>query len=126
MVEGVVGRSDVVMAPGELPRIRSQNTRCKPGLVRARQQAKGQLVVVGHVELVEAGAGGVGGGDGLDGGTARSGEAVGEVELGGGAGDGEFALRVVDGVDADGGEADGGGDKAVEDCRGGGTGVGVD
>jgi hypothetical protein len=46
---------------------------------------------------------------------ACRGEAVGQVQLGGDVRDGEFARGVVDPVDADGCEADGGGDAVVED-----------
>lgn len=63
-----------------------------------------------EIELVEARAGAVGGGDGFDGGRAGGGEAVRQVELFGDGGDGEFAVGVVDFVYAYGGEADGGGD----------------
>lgn len=73
-----------------------------------------QFVVVRHVELVEAWGGAVCGGDGFYGGAAGGGEAVGEVELFGDGGDGEFAERVVDFVYSDWSEADGGGDWVVE------------
>ena len=52
----------------------------------------------------------VGLGDLLDGIAAGCAESVGEVELGGYFGDGEFAVFVVDFVDADRGEADRSGD----------------
>ena len=63
-----------------------------------------------HVELIEAGTIAIGFGDLLDGIAASCAESVGEIELGGYFGDGEFAIFVVDFVYADGGEADGSGD----------------
>ena len=47
----------------------------------AREEGDCEGVVVRHVELEEARAGGVGFGDGFDGGGARGGEGVGEVEF---------------------------------------------
>ena len=81
----------------------------------AGEEGDGELVVVGHVELVEAAAVAVGSSDILDRGGAGGGEAVGEVELFGDGGDGELAVFVVDFVDADGGEADGRADFVAED-----------
>ena len=63
-----------------------------------------------HVELVEAGTIAVGFSDLFDGIAAGGAESVGEVELGGYFGDGEFAVFVVDLVYADGGETDRRGD----------------
>ncbi len=60
--------------------------------------------------MVEAGTIAVGLGHFFDGIAAGRAESVGEVELSGYLGDGEFAVFVVDFVYADGGEADGGGD----------------
>lgn len=125
-VEGVVARRGVVVPPSELPGVGREDAGGEAGREGAREQRDGQLVVVRHVELEEAGAGAVGGGDGFDGGAAGRAEAVGEVELLGDARDGEFALRVVDFVDADGGEADGGGDGVPEDGGAGVAGVRVD
>ena len=68
---------------------------------------------MGHVELVEAGAIAVGFGDLFDGVASCCAESVGEVELSGYFGDGEFAVFVVDFVYADGREADGSGDWEV-------------
>ena len=65
---------------------------------------------MGHVELVEAGTIAIGLGDLFYGIAAGCAESVGEVELSGYFGDGEFAVFVVDFVYADGGEADRGGD----------------
>lgn len=56
--------------------------------------------------MVEAGAIAVGGRDGFNGGAARGGEAVGDVELLGDGGDGKLAERVVDFIYTYGGEAD--------------------
>lgn len=85
-----------------------------------------------HVQLEEADAFAVVGErivcltDGLDGLRARGGEAVGEVELAGYTGDGKFAGVVVDFVDANWGEADGGVDRVAPDRVGCVAGVGVD
>lgn len=143
-VEGVVARRDVVVPPPELPRVRGEDAGGEAGGVGARQQREGELVVVRHVELEEAGprrdlcllpvAGGlglgapgvVGPGDVLDGAGAGGGEAVGEAELAGDAGDGELPLGVVDLVDADGGDAYGGGDGVAEEGGARGALVGVD
>ena len=65
---------------------------------------------MGHVELIEAGAIAVGFGNLFDGVAAGGAESVGEIELGGYFGDGEFAVFVVYFVYADGREADGSGD----------------
>ena len=65
---------------------------------------------MGHVELIEAGTIAVGFGDFFDGIAASGAESVGEVELGGYFGDGEFAVFVIDFVYANGGETDGSGD----------------
>ena len=62
-----------------------------------------------HVELEEAWAVTVGGSDGFDGSAAGCAEGVGEIEFAGGFGDWEFAVFVIDFVDADRGEADRGG-----------------
>ncbi len=69
-----------------------------------------------HVELEEARAGAVSFCNRFDGRGARGAKAVGEVEFFGHGCDGQFAERVVDFVDADWGEADGGGDFVAEDC----------
>ena len=63
-----------------------------------------------HVELVEAGTIAVGFGDFFDGIATSGAKSVGEVELGGYFGDGEFAVFVIDFVYADGGETNGSGD----------------
>ena len=125
-VEGVVALGDVIVAPAELPGVGGEDADVEAGPEGAREQADRQLVVVRHVQLVEAAAGAVGGGDVLDGGGAGSGEAVGQVELLGNFGDGQFAQRVVDLVDADRGEADGGGDFVSEDGGAAGADIGVD
>lgn len=114
-VEGVVARGDVVVAPAELPGVGGEDAGGEAGVVGARQERDGELVVVRHVELEETWAGAVGGRDGFDGRRARGAEAVGEVELLGDGRDGELAERVVDFVDADGGEADGRRDFVPED-----------
>ncbi len=64
---------------------------------------------MGHVELVEAGTIAVGLGDLFDGIATGCAESVGEVELSGYFGDGEFAVLVVDFIYTNGGEADGSG-----------------
>ena len=125
-VEGVVPLRDVVVAPAELPGVGGEDANVEAGLEGARQQADGQFVVVRQIQLVEAAAGTVGGGDVLDGRGARGREAVGQVELLGDFGNWELTLRVVDLVDADGGEADGRGDFVPEDCGAAGADVGVD
>ena len=63
--------------------------------------------------MVETGTIAVSLGDLLDGIAAGCAESVGEVELSGYFGDGEFAVFVVDFVYADGGEANRGGDWEV-------------
>ena len=72
---------------------------------------------MGHVELVKAGTIAVGFSDFFNGIAACCAESVGEVELGGYFGDGEFAVFVVYFVYANGGEADGSGDWKVELMR---------
>ena len=65
---------------------------------------------MGHVELVEAGTIAVGFGNLFDRIAAGCAESVGEVELGGYFGDGEFAVFVIDFVYANRGEANRGRD----------------
>lgn len=124
-VEGVVARRDVVVAPAELPRVGCEDADGEAGFEGAFEEGHGQFVVVRHVELVEAGAVAIGCGDVLDRRAAGGAEAVGEVELFGDFGDGEFAERVVDLVDADGSEADGSGDFVPKDRGRGVSDVGV-
>lgn len=106
LVEGVVARRDVVVPPAELPRVGCEDAGGKAGLEGPGEERDRELVVVRHVELVEAGAFAVGGRDVFDGCAARGAEAVGEVELFGDLSDGQFAQRVVDFVDADRRKAD--------------------
>ena len=125
-VEGVVAGGDVVVTPAELPGVGGEDAGVEAGVEGTRQEGDCEFVVVGHVELVETGALAICGGDVFDWGRAGGGEAVREVELFGDGGDGEFAEGVVDFVDANGGEAEGGGHFMAEDCGGGVTEVGVD
>ena len=110
VVESVVACGDVIVPPAQLPRIRRQDAGVKPRFPRAGQEGNRELVIVRHVELVEAGTVAVGRADGFDGRGACGREAVGQVELFGNGCDGEFTERVVDFVYADGGEANGCGD----------------
>ena len=108
MIESVVARGHVVVSPAQLPRIGREDADVEAGTEGPREEGDGQFVVVGHVELVEARGVPVRFGDAFNRLAARGAEGVGEVELFGDFGDGELAEGVVDYVDADGGEADGG------------------
>ena len=82
---------------------------------------------MGHVELVETRAGGIGCGDGFDTCAAGGREGVGEIQLLSDTSDGEFAGGVVDLVYSDRGKSDRGGDwqrDLVEGWRWGGDDVG--
>ena len=94
------------MAPTQLPGIRRENAGVEARAPGAGQERDRQLVVVGHVQLVEAGGLAVGFSDGFDGRGAGRGQAVGEIELLGDLGDGDFAGWIVDLVDAYRGETD--------------------
>ena len=110
MIERIISRSHIVVAPTQLPCISREHADVEAGIECAREEGDGQFVVVGHVELVEAGTIAIGLGDLFDGVAAGCTESVGEVELGGYFGDREFAVFVVDFIYADGGKADWGGD----------------
>lgn len=110
VVEGVVACCDVVVAPAELPGVCREDAGREAGFVGPCEERDGELVVVGHVELVEAGAGAVGFGDGFNRVAACCAETVGEIELFGDFGDGEFAERIVNFVYANWSEADWGRD----------------
>ncbi len=125
-VEGVVSYCDVVVAPAELPCIGCEDADVEAGVKGAGEEGNCQLVVVGHVELVEAGALAVCFGDFLDWVGAGGRKAVREVEFFGDGGDGDLASGVVDFVYANGGEADRGGDFVAKDCGGGVADISID
>lgn len=93
-----------------MPCIGCEHADVEAGVESAGEQGDGQFIVVGHVELIEAGTIAIGLGDLLDGIAARCAESVGEVELSRYFGDRKFAIFVVDFVYADGGKANRGGD----------------
>ena len=109
-----------------MPGVGRENACGETARAGALEERDSKFIVVGHVELEEAGPGAVGGAYVFDWGAAGCGKAVGEVELFGDGGDGEFAEGMVDFVDADWREADGCGDFVAEDCGGCVAGIGVD
>ena len=119
-VEGIVPDRDIVVAPAELPSVGREDTGVETVFEGAGEEGDGEGIVMGHVELVETRAGGIGCGNGFD--TCATGgrEGVGEVQLLSDTSDGEFAGRMVDLVDPNRGESDRSGDlrKGLEEgCR---------
>ena len=55
VVEGVVPREDVVMPPGQLPRVHGQYACREPAVVRALQHAQCLFIVGTLIELEESG-----------------------------------------------------------------------
>ena len=108
------------MAPSKLPGICGKNEHVETALPGSRQEADGQLVVVGHVKLIEARAGAIRSPDVFDGLRSRRGETVGDVELSRNFRDGQFAFGVIYLIYADGRNAEGCSDVVSEDrgsCR---------
>ena len=124
-VEGVVSCCHVIVAPAKLPGVGCEDADVEAGVEGAGEEGDCQLVIVGHVELVETRGLAVCFGDFLNGVGAGCGEAVWEVEFFGDSSYGNLSGGVVDFVDADWGEAEGRGDFMAKDCRGSVADVGV-
>ena len=105
VVEGVVGSVDVVVAPAELPCVDGQDTGREARVVGTLEQRYGELVIVRHVQLEEPRSVAVSFGDILDRRRTGGAETVWQIQLFRNFGDGKFAQRMVDLVDAYGREA---------------------
>ena len=114
-VKGVVAGGDIVMAPAELPGVGREDADVKSRFVGSGEERNGKFVVVGHVELVEAGTLTVGFGDCFDGVGASGRETVREIQFLGDSSNGDFASRVIDFINANRGETDGGGHFVAKD-----------
>ena len=114
------------MSPCQLPCVCRQEACVEAGVVSPGEKRYGEFVVMGHVQLEKARCLAVCFGNFLDGLRAGSREGVREIELFGDSGDGEFAVFVVDFVDAYGSEADGCGDLMIEDLGARVAKIGVD
>ena len=119
VVEGVVARVDIIVAPRQLPRVRREHARAEPAVVRALQHVDRLLVVGGLVQLEEAHpVFAVRFTHLLDAVAPRRREGVHQPQVARDVRDAQFPGGVVDAVDADGREADGGVDLVAEQ-RGG-------
>ena len=107
------------MPPAKLPCVRREHTHVEAVVPGSFQQADCQLVIVRHVQLVEAWALAIGFSDCFDGLRAGGGQRIRDVELLGNFCNGKLAEGVVDLVDAYWGDAYWGGDFVAKD---GGTG----
>ena len=125
-VKGVVAGGDVVVAPAELPGVGCEDANVKAGFVGSGEERYCKFVVVGHVELVEAGALTVGFGDCFDRVGASGRETVREIQFLGDGSDGDFAGWVIDLVNADRGETDRGRHFMAEDSGRGVTEISID
>lgn len=121
MVESVIARRHIIMAPAQLPCIGREDTDIEARIECACEEGDGKLVIVGHIELEEARSLAIGFADFLNWIATGCAEGIRQVELFGYFGDGDLAVFVVYFVDSYWSETDGGRhcliQSSVEDSR---------
>ena len=109
---------EVARAPAEQAGVERNDEGGETGGFGAAEEAAGEVAVAAPVELKKTRGVAHGGGDFLDGAGRLATEGEGNFPRSGGAGGGEFALGVVELVEADGGDDERGGRGLAVDRRG--------
>jgi hypothetical protein len=109
---------EIAFAPSEHGGVESNDERGVSGLFRALQQAGGEFVIFAPIELEPPRGGGHGVGDFFKGARRHGTENEGDTQGCGGAGDGNFGVRMNDVLHADGAEQNGRGKSMAEEVDG--------